>query len=81
MNQCSRKSRPLPSEADLICNVNGVCLSQYAFFRPAISIVGIICEAFGKLCPEEYSVYFAEVYLEAFDVSAQSLLSFRAPTC
>ncbi|KAL7410830.1 organic solute transporter Ostalpha-domain-containing protein [Mrakia frigida] len=40
---------------------------QYAIFRPLISIVGIICEAFDVLCPEQYSVHFAEVYLEAFD--------------
>ena len=53
--------------------------SQYAFFRPAISIAGIICEAFGKLCPEEYSVYFAEVYLEALDVSSRQASALSSP--
>jgi hypothetical protein len=41
--------------------------SQYAVMRPLLSIIGIVCEAFGNLCPEQYSVYFAEVYIEAAD--------------
>lgn len=40
---------------------------QYAIFRPLISIVGIICEAYDVLCPDLYSVRFAAIYLDAFD--------------
>ncbi|PLW16265.1 hypothetical protein PCANC_16845 [Puccinia coronata f. sp. avenae] len=38
---------------------------QYCIFRPLITIVGIICEANHLLCATQYSVYFAQVYLEA----------------
>lgn len=48
---------------------------QYCFMRPIITIIAIICDATGKLCPEQYSVYFAEVYL---DVSCISYLSMPA---
>ncbi|WWC60659.1 uncharacterized protein I303_103234 [Kwoniella dejecticola CBS 10117] len=40
---------------------------QYVILRPLISIVGIICLYYGVLCPGEYSIHFAEVYLEAVD--------------
>ncbi|KIR56013.1 hypothetical protein I315_01077 [Cryptococcus gattii Ru294] len=40
---------------------------QYVILRPLISIIGIICEYYGVLCPEQYSVHFAEVYLDAID--------------
>jgi UDP-N-acetylmuramyl pentapeptide phosphotransferase/UDP-N-acetylglucosamine-1-phosphate transferase len=40
---------------------------QYSFLRPLISITEIICQAFGVLCPTTYSIYFAEVYLDAID--------------
>ncbi|KAG0140602.1 hypothetical protein CROQUDRAFT_664978 [Cronartium quercuum f. sp. fusiforme G11] len=40
---------------------------QYCFFRPVITIAAIVCEALGVLCPNQYSIYFAEAYLEAFD--------------
>lgn len=33
----------------------------------AVSIAGIICEAFDVLCESEWSVHFAGVYLEAVD--------------
>ncbi|MBW0524977.1 hypothetical protein O181_064692 [Austropuccinia psidii MF-1] len=46
---------------------------QYCFFRPLITIIGIICEAKGKLCATQYSIYFAQVYLEAFDFIVFSL--------
>lgn len=40
--------------------------------RPLLSIIGIICEAFGKLCPEQYSVYFAEMWIEIVDFVSDS---------
>ncbi|WVQ71333.1 hypothetical protein IAR50_000861 [Cryptococcus sp. DSM 104548] len=40
---------------------------QYVVLRPLISIIGIICQYYGVLCPEEYSIHFAEVYLDAVD--------------
>ncbi|GFZ43421.1 hypothetical protein JCM24511_01141 [Saitozyma sp. JCM 24511] len=40
---------------------------QYVVFRPLLSIIGLVCEYFNVLCPQEYSVHFAEVYLDAFD--------------
>ncbi|GAA6058754.1 hypothetical protein JCM10212_001870 [Sporobolomyces blumeae] len=40
---------------------------QYSLIRPAISIIEIICQAYDVLCPTQYSVYFAEVYLDAAD--------------
>ncbi|ODN83994.1 hypothetical protein L202_00029 [Cryptococcus amylolentus CBS 6039] len=40
---------------------------QYVVLRPLISIIGIICQYYGVLCPEEYSVHYAEVYLDAVD--------------
>ncbi|BGP30803.1 hypothetical protein JCM10296v2_002560 [Rhodotorula toruloides] len=40
---------------------------QYSLLRPTISIISIITEAFDKLCLNQYSVYFAAVYLDAID--------------
>ncbi|GAA5866113.1 hypothetical protein JCM1840_005074 [Sporobolomyces johnsonii] len=40
---------------------------QYSLLRPLISIAEIICEAYGVLCPTQYSVYYAEVYLDSID--------------
>ncbi|BGP14568.1 hypothetical protein JCM10213_001917 [Rhodosporidiobolus nylandii] len=40
---------------------------QYSLLRPAISIAEIVCQAVGVLCPTQYSVFFAEVYLDAVD--------------
>ncbi|GAA6010174.1 hypothetical protein JCM11491_005376 [Sporobolomyces phaffii] len=40
---------------------------QYSLLRPLISVIEIICQAYDKLCPTHYSVYFAEVYLDAVD--------------
>ncbi|KAI5474436.1 hypothetical protein MNV49_003269 [Pseudohyphozyma bogoriensis] len=40
---------------------------QYSLLRPLISIAGIITEAYGVLCPTQYSVYYAEVYLDSID--------------
>ncbi|GAA5981431.1 hypothetical protein JCM5350_004063 [Sporobolomyces pararoseus] len=40
---------------------------QYSLLRPLISIIEIICQAYEVLCPTRYSVYFAEVYLDAAD--------------
>ncbi|KIR30611.1 hypothetical protein I309_00749 [Cryptococcus deuterogattii LA55] len=46
---------------------------QYVILRPLISIIGIICEYYGVLCPEQYSVHFAEVYLDAIDFVSISI--------
>lgn len=35
--------------------------------RPAVSMVGIITEALGVLCPQSYSPQFAQVYITAID--------------
>ncbi|GAA5835989.1 hypothetical protein JCM9279_002158 [Rhodotorula babjevae] len=40
---------------------------QYSLLRPLISIIEIICQAYDVLCPTQYSVYFAEAYLDAVD--------------
>ncbi|OCF31838.1 hypothetical protein I317_03341 [Kwoniella heveanensis CBS 569] len=40
---------------------------QYVILRPLISIIGIITEYYGLLCPSEYSIHYADVYLEAVD--------------
>lgn len=41
---------------------------QYVVVRPGVSIAGIVCEYYGVLCPSgPYSIYYAEVYLEAID--------------
>ncbi|KAL8287049.1 hypothetical protein RQP46_004055 [Phenoliferia psychrophenolica] len=40
---------------------------QYSLLRPLISLAGVITNAFGVLCPTQYSVYFAEVYLDSVD--------------
>ncbi|SCZ99048.1 BZ3500_MvSof-1268-A1-R1_Chr3-1g05782 [Microbotryum saponariae] len=38
-----------------------------SIFRPIISITGIICQALSVLCPTQYSIYYASVYLDSFD--------------
>ncbi|KAF9566728.1 DUF300-domain-containing protein [Agrocybe pediades] len=59
---------------------------QYVIVRPAVSIVGIICQARGILCESEgFNVHFANVYLEAIDfvsisVALYGLLIFYALT-
>ncbi|KAG2753785.1 DUF300-domain-containing protein [Suillus brevipes Sb2] len=41
---------------------------QYVIIRPAVSIAGIICQIYNVLCESgPYSIYFANVYLEAVD--------------
>ncbi|KAG1761407.1 organic solute transporter Ostalpha-domain-containing protein [Suillus occidentalis] len=41
---------------------------QYVIIRPAVSIAGIICQVYNVLCESgPYSIYFANVYLEAVD--------------
>ncbi|OJA11640.1 hypothetical protein AZE42_04761 [Rhizopogon vesiculosus] len=41
---------------------------QYVMIRPAVSIAGIICQLYNVLCESgPYSIYFANVYLEAID--------------
>ncbi|KZP13851.1 hypothetical protein FIBSPDRAFT_981707, partial [Athelia psychrophila] len=39
---------------------------QYCLFKPLSSIAGIIAEEYNLLCPTQYSIHFAEVYLNAF---------------
>ncbi|ORY23937.1 organic solute transporter Ostalpha-domain-containing protein [Naematelia encephala] len=46
---------------------------QYVVIRPTISIIGIICEYFDVLCPQMYSVHYAEVYLDAVDFVSISI--------
>jgi len=41
---------------------------QYVIFRPAISIAGMICQAYNVLCSSQsFNVHYAEVYLESVD--------------
>jgi len=46
---------------------------QYCIFRPLISIVGIITESCNVLCPDQYSIYFAAVYLDSVDFVSFSI--------
>jgi len=47
---------------------------QYVIVRPAVSIAGIITQAFNVLCESAgYSVHFANVYLEAVDFVSISI--------
>ncbi|WWC88208.1 uncharacterized protein L201_003113 [Kwoniella dendrophila CBS 6074] len=46
---------------------------QYVILRPLISIIGIICLYYGVLCPDEYSIHYAEVYLDAVDFVSISI--------
>lgn len=46
---------------------------QYCIFRPLISIAGIITESYNVLCPNQYSIYFAAVYLDAVDFVSFSI--------
>ncbi|KAG1880953.1 organic solute transporter Ostalpha-domain-containing protein [Suillus subluteus] len=47
---------------------------QYVIFRPAVSIAGIVCQVYNVLCESgPYSIYFANVYLEAIDFASISV--------
>ncbi|KAI0031306.1 DUF300-domain-containing protein [Vararia minispora EC-137] len=46
---------------------------QYVLIRPAISITGIICQAYNVLCESQYSVHFASVYLDSVDFVSISI--------
>ncbi|WVR05565.1 hypothetical protein IAU60_002584 [Kwoniella sp. DSM 27419] len=46
---------------------------QYVILRPLISIIGIVCEYYDLLCPSEYSIHYASVYLEAVDFVSISI--------
>lgn len=47
---------------------------QYVIIRPAVSIAGIICQVYNVLCESgPYSIYFANVYLEAVDFASISV--------
>ncbi|WRT66011.1 uncharacterized protein IL334_002962 [Kwoniella shivajii] len=46
---------------------------QYVILRPLISVIGIICLYYGVLCPDEYSIHYAEVYLDAVDFVSISI--------
>ncbi|KAJ7178521.1 organic solute transporter Ostalpha-domain-containing protein [Mycena crocata] len=47
---------------------------QYVVIRPAVSVAGMICEAFKVLCESEgFSVKYADVYLEAVDFVSISI--------
>ena len=40
---------------------------QYTVVRPAISIVGIICQAYNILCEQSWNYKYASVYLSSID--------------
>jgi len=47
---------------------------QYVVFRPAVSLAGIICQAYNVLCDtSSFNVHFANVYLEAVDFASISI--------
>ncbi|KAG2130418.1 organic solute transporter Ostalpha-domain-containing protein [Suillus bovinus] len=47
---------------------------QYVIIRPAVSIAGIICQVYNVLCESgPYSIYYANVYLEAADFASISV--------
>ncbi|KAJ7188182.1 organic solute transporter Ostalpha-domain-containing protein [Mycena filopes] len=56
-----------PTKAYFMYTVKWAVL-QYVIIRPAVSIAGIVCQAFNILCESAgFSVHFANVYLEAVD--------------
>lgn len=66
---CIRSNGPLcnMSSFDQVRRHLTVPSSAYLQFAPAVSIVGIITEAFGVLCPQSYSPHFAQVYITSID--------------
>ncbi|EDR09079.1 uncharacterized protein LACBIDRAFT_296311 [Laccaria bicolor S238N-H82] len=47
---------------------------QYVVVRPAVSLIGIICEAFGVLCETQgFNVHYANAYLESIDFVSISI--------
>ncbi|PPQ67258.1 hypothetical protein CVT25_005842 [Psilocybe cyanescens] len=47
---------------------------QYVIVRPAVSVIGMICQAKGILCESEgFNTHFANVYLEAIDFASISI--------
>ncbi|KAH9485422.1 Transmembrane protein 184C [Psilocybe cubensis] len=47
---------------------------QYVIVRPAISVIGMICQAKGVLCESEgFNSHFANVYLEVVDLASISV--------
>jgi len=46
---------------------------QYCIFRPLVSIAGVITEAYNVLCPDQYSIHFAAVYLDSVDFVSFSI--------
>ncbi|KIK09216.1 hypothetical protein K443DRAFT_671702 [Laccaria amethystina LaAM-08-1] len=47
---------------------------QYVVVRPAVSLIGIICEAFGVLCETQgFNMHFANAYLQSIDFISISL--------
>jgi len=59
-----------PTKAYFMYTVKWAVL-QYVIIRPAVSITGIICEAYGVLCESGgfglNSIHFANLYLQAID--------------
>jgi len=58
---------------------------QYCIFRPLISIAGVITEVYNVLCPDQYSIHFAAVYLDSVDfisltIALYALIVFYALT-
>ncbi|KAK9899906.1 DUF300-domain-containing protein [Cystobasidium minutum MCA 4210] len=46
---------------------------QYAFLRPLLSVIAMICHHAGLLCPNELSPFFAYLYLEVIDFVSISI--------
>ncbi|KAG2345161.1 DUF300-domain-containing protein [Suillus weaverae] len=47
---------------------------QYVIIRPAVSIAGIVCQVYNVLCQSgPYSMYFANVYLQAVDFASTNV--------
>ncbi|KAJ7924863.1 hypothetical protein B0H13DRAFT_1163672 [Mycena leptocephala] len=60
----------IPNQAYFMYTIKWAVL-QYVIVRPAVSIAGIVCQAFNVLCESEsFSVKYANVYLEAVDFAS-----------
>lgn len=61
-----------PSKPYFLHALNASVL-QYAFLRPTISVIGIICERYHVLCAHMMAPWFAKVYLDAVDFVSISI--------
>lgn len=61
-----------PSKPYFLHALNASVL-QYAFLRPTISIIGMVCETYHVLCAHMMAPWFAKIYLDAVDFVSISI--------